>query len=150
MSSASACLVSFRDDLNRACSTERFCSYFSSASPVCLEHGPSVAELPFLGKPFKGHDAIAQYYALITSVLKGYGSAFDEKDLWIRVEEGDQKATAVWTGEADWGVQGTGKKWHEAVVWKFELGKSSEEGKWKFERWEVWADPLSAYLASKS
>ncbi|GAA5966456.1 hypothetical protein JCM21900_003478 [Sporobolomyces salmonicolor] len=149
MSSASSCLVSFRDDLNRACSTERFCSYFSRDAPVCVEHGPAVAELPFLGKPFEGHDAIARYYALITRVLKGYGSAFEEKDLWLRIEEGAHTASALWTGEADWAVQETGKSWHEAVVWKFELRRSTAESEWKLARWEVWADPLSAYLASK-
>ncbi|GAA6042176.1 hypothetical protein JCM8097_004999 [Rhodosporidiobolus ruineniae] len=157
MSSAvTARLVSFRDVINSGASPDDFASFFapSSASdspPCCIEHGPTGhAGLPFLGRPFTGQDGIRDYYKLITSVLAGKGSRFDEKDLLVRLDgeaDGAEKATAVWTGEARWSVQKTGKEWDEAVVWKFKLRKEGEE--WMLEKWEVWADTLSAYLASK-
>ncbi|BGP43811.1 hypothetical protein JCM10450v2_008009 [Rhodotorula kratochvilovae] len=143
-----ATLTHFRDDLNVSAPPSTFRSYFTtSRPPVCLEHGPlGHAALPFLGEPFEGEERILRYYALIGSVLKGKGSTFDKADLLVH-ERAKGLARAVWTGEAVWSVAATGKEWHEAVVWLFDVEK--EEGEWKIVRWEVWADTLSAYLASQ-
>ncbi|GAA5894788.1 hypothetical protein JCM8208_006072 [Rhodotorula glutinis] len=142
-----AFLLSFRDDLNAAAPPSQFRSYFTAGdSPVCLEHGPEHPDLPFLGKAFIGGSEIVRYYDLIGTVLKGKGSRFVEEDLFVKeVDEG--RVDAVWTGDATWSVARTGKEWHEAVVWRFGLEK--EDGEWRIRRWEVWADTLSAYLATQ-
>ncbi|GAA6055705.1 hypothetical protein JCM3770_001030 [Rhodotorula araucariae] len=142
-------LTHFRDDLNASAPPATFRSHFtSSRPPVCIEHGPAGhPELPFLGEPFEGGDRILHYYDLIGRVLKGKGSQFTEADLLIK-ERGNGRARVVWTGEAVWSVAATGKEWQEAVVWLFEMER--EGGKWRIATWEVWADPLSAYLASHS
>ncbi|BGP35717.1 hypothetical protein JCM10296v2_007569 [Rhodotorula toruloides] len=147
--SVPALLVRFRDDINTPCDASMFGAYFtSSTAPCCWEHGPKGHEkLPFLGDKFEGEDRVLEYWRLIGSVLKGKGSNFDERDLFVREEDGGGKARAIWTGDAVWSVAETGKEWHEAVVWKFDLVK--EGGKWKIQTWEVWADTLSAYLAAQ-
>ncbi|GAA5859173.1 hypothetical protein JCM8547_008902 [Rhodosporidiobolus lusitaniae] len=143
-------LLRFRDDLNAAAAPSTFTSYFTSSTlPTCIEHGPpGHSSLPFLGRPFTGHAQIEEYYNLIGTILKGEGSRFNEEDLLVKEKEGRGKAKAVWTGEATWSVQKTGKEWEESVVWAFDLIKE-EAAEWKIEKWEVWADTLSAYLASK-
>ncbi|GAA5891942.1 hypothetical protein JCM6882_007415 [Rhodosporidiobolus microsporus] len=149
-----AFLLAFRDDINAAASPSTFASYFVSDSsdsslPCCIEHGPSGHDaLPFLGRPFTSRDGILEYYQLISEVLKGKGGTYDEEDLLVKMREGGKRARAVWTGEAVWIVQKTGKEWKEAVVWAFDLGEVGD-GEWKIQRWEVWADTLSAYLASR-
>ncbi|BGP20406.1 hypothetical protein JCM10213_004630 [Rhodosporidiobolus nylandii] len=148
-----ALLVAFRDDLNAGASSTTFSSYFSADStsgntPCCVEHGPAGHfDLPFVGHPFVGQYGIRDYYGQITSVLAGKGSTFEEDDLLVKIKGGG-RARAVWTGEAVWSMQKTGKESREAVVWAFDLAKDAE-GQWKLDNWEVWADTLSAYLASQ-
>ncbi|GAA6015924.1 hypothetical protein JCM10207_006808 [Rhodosporidiobolus poonsookiae] len=145
-------LSSFLNALNAAAPPSIFSSFFVPPSsfhqPCCIEHGPSGhVDLPFLGEPFTGKDGIERYYSLIGSVLKGKGSRFDADDLLVKIKEGGRSARAVWTGMATWSVQKTGKEWDEAVVWAFDL--VYEDGEWNIVKWEVWADTLSAYLASQ-
>ncbi|GAA5992776.1 hypothetical protein JCM11641_007806 [Rhodosporidiobolus odoratus] len=151
-------LLHFRDSLNAASPPSTFSSFFISTTPgrslpCCIEHGPpDHPDLPFLGKPFTGQQAIEKYYSLISSILKGKGSTFNEDSLLVKLKEEETRARAVWTGTAVWSVQKTGKEWEEAVVWAFDAVKAVEgangQEEWKIEKWEVWADPLSAYLAS--
>ncbi|GAA5875228.1 hypothetical protein JCM3774_004176 [Rhodotorula dairenensis] len=147
-----ATLQRFRDAINDpSCSPSTFRSFFTDQNPVCIEHGPSGIEgLAFLGRPFSGEREILEYFALIGTVLKGHGSHFDDDNLVVRVHEKDHVHTArvIWTGTATWSVQETGKQWDEAVVWAFDLLREGRE--WKIQKWEVWADPLSAYLATKT
>ncbi|POY74982.1 hypothetical protein BMF94_1958 [Rhodotorula taiwanensis] len=146
-----ATLVRFRDAMNDpACTPSTLRPFFTDDKPVCIEHGPSdVEELPFLGKPYEGERAILEYFNLIGTVLKGRGSRFHEDDLVVKVLEKNHvhTARAIWTGEATWSVAKTGKEWQEHVVWAFDWLREGRE--WKIQKWEVWADPLSAYFATK-
>ncbi|BGP27950.1 hypothetical protein Rt10032_c14g5290 [Rhodotorula toruloides] len=148
-SSVPTLLVRFRDDINTPCDASTFRAYFTLwTAPCCWEHGPKGHDkLPFLGEKFEGEEKVLKYWDLIGSVLKGKGSNFDERDLLVREKERQGKARAVWTGDAVWSVAETGKEWKEEVVWLFDLVK--EGGDWKIQTWEVWADTLSAYLASQ-
>lgn len=133
-----AFLARFRDDLNAAAPPPKFRSYFTAREPpVCLEHGPTGhADLPFLGEAFTGGDEIVRYYELIGSILEGKGSNFRQEDFVFK-EVGGGRVKAIWTGDAVWSVAKTGREWHEAVVWLFEVAVEEEE--WKIARWEVWA-----------
>ncbi|GAA5982626.1 hypothetical protein JCM10908_006723 [Rhodotorula pacifica] len=153
----SATLNRFRDAINQgsSCQPSTFRSFFTEEqAPVCIEHGPSgIEELPFLGKEFKGEEgegSILEYFDLIGTVLKGRGSRFEDDDLLAKVYEKNHvhTARAIWTGTATWSVAQTGREWDEAVVWAFDLLREGRE--WKIQKWEVWAEPLSAYLAAKA
>lgn len=139
-----ATLTHFRDAINDpSCSPSTFRAFFTTESdhpPVCVEHGPSgLAELPFLGKEFRGEEAILEYFHLIGTVFRGHGSRFEADGMMFKIREREHvhTARAVWTGEATWSVQETGNKWDEKVVWAFDLLREGRQ--WKIERWEVWA-----------
>ncbi|KAJ8514725.1 hypothetical protein ONZ45_g7757 [Pleurotus djamor] len=101
------------------------------------EHGPQVHNLPFLGSKFRGHTGLRKYMDALSETL----DIFE----WEYVElcEGEGGTVFV-TGKGDFGNKQTGKRWTETFVSRFELDKEA-----KIIKYETWADPLSAYLASQ-
>ncbi|KAK9898878.1 hypothetical protein P389DRAFT_193894 [Cystobasidium minutum MCA 4210] len=141
---------------------QALCSSFSSgASPTELashfhpelgeayEHGPSdISSLPFLGRSFKGRSSVIEYFEMIGKYLKVVNGdmTFSEWTCDLLPDDVGDKVKAVVTvrGRAGFEYVSTGKSWKEQFYYRLEL-----DGDGKILRYEVWADPLSAYLASQ-
>ncbi|KAJ9648399.1 hypothetical protein H2201_000735 [Coniosporium apollinis] len=135
--------------------------FFAPNSPRITEHGPSwaTAALPFLGKTFSGKEGCVEYFEVLTKVLKMQmsESTFPGPEGFIvdvEAEVTDEGAgTGEETGKGVVSVVGrarfesveTGKGWDEAFVYR--LSEWDQEG--RFGHWEIWADPLSAWMAVK-
>ncbi|KAJ8497091.1 hypothetical protein ONZ45_g12203 [Pleurotus djamor] len=122
-----------------AMSSGDFAAMFESISDEALivEHGPPAHSLPFLGTEFRGHTGLRNYIDALSEAL----DIFE----WEYVEICEMEGGAVFvTGKGDFGSKKTGKRWTETFVSRFELDKET-----KIIKYETWADPLSAYLASQ-
>ena len=141
-----------------------------SQSPRITEHGPAWAQsrLPFLGTTFTGEKQCLRYFELLGQVL-----AFEPREDTFPSEDGfvvDEDAVAVSSGAAeqrseassasgdfDGGRRGvvtvvakgrfrsvkTGRSWEERFT--YHLSGFDEQG--RIGHWEIWADPLSAWVA---
>ncbi|KAH7041184.1 uncharacterized protein B0I36DRAFT_312311 [Microdochium trichocladiopsis] len=143
----------------------------AAAEILVLEHGlvnlPANSRakqlLPFLGRPFRGHDGVRRYFEAVGRVL-------DYRDMRFHVRPGDEveegcgglspfvvdvegRQVCV-KGRARFQSKETGQEWDESFIYKlgyvFE-GGGEEEGRrgWKVLRLEIWADPAAAYLAAR-
>ena len=139
-----------------ASSSETLDKYFTS-SPRILEHGPTWAtsRLPFLAIAFEGrrskdqhsNSAVAQltcddYYDLLTSTL-----SFNPSDDTLPPKEkfmvdAERKTVTVML-HAKFASVRTGKSWEEDFV--YVLSEFDED--FKIGCQELWADPLSAWVA---
>lgn len=143
--------------------------HFTPAAPRITEHGPTwaAARLPFLGHTFTGRDMCMQYFELLGSILafepvedtfpseEGFvvdPEAVDEpvNDLHSTVfyaeqedKEGVQRGVVTVTAKARFRAVKTGWSWEERFIYR--LSEFDENG--KIGHWEVWADPLSAWMA---
>ncbi|KZP00113.1 hypothetical protein CALVIDRAFT_560716 [Calocera viscosa TUFC12733] len=110
-------------------------------SPTITEHGPPTPSVPFL-RTFSGPGALEEYLSLLSRLLSISDAAYGEPSLDPEREIVCVKARARFT----W-LEGKGKgtQWEEEFVYVLsgfdELGRVGV--------WEVWADPLSAWLASQ-
>ncbi|KAF4555767.1 Hypothetical protein D9617_2g057300 [Elsinoe fawcettii] len=129
-------------------------------SPTIHEHGPSWTQtlLPFLGRDFTGKDDCLEYFTLLGGTLAfepqadSFPSATEivvdpeakgEGDAGDGFGKGNGTVTSV--GKGKFKAVKTGKEWEEKFIWV--LSGFDEEG--RIGRWDIWADPLSAWLAVK-
>lgn len=130
---------------------------FFTTNPQIHEHGPSwaISDLPFLGITFSGRQTSKpssspnsliptcdDYFSRLVSTLSFHPS----KDTFPPDEEFivDAEAGAVSViAKARFESVKTGVGWDEEFIYK--LSGFDEEG--RIGRWDVWADPLSAWVA---
>jgi hypothetical protein len=116
-----------------------------SSSPKITEHGPewSRSRLPFLAKTFTGKDGCEEYFKLMTDVLEMSLSddAFPAADEGFIVDAETEMVSVV--GKGRFTSRKTGKGWDEHFIYRF--SEFDEHG--KIGHWEIWADPLSAWVA---
>lgn len=134
--------------------------HFTHEDPRITEHGPSWADerLPFLGKTFSGKEGCMEYFRLLSETLEFIPSkdTFPPKEGFVvddRASSGTGHAGEGkgWDGRGVVSVVGrgkfravkTGKSWEEQFIYK--LSDFDEHG--KIGHWEIWADPLSAWIA---
>ena len=129
-------------------------NYFTTNAKI-LEHGPAWAadRLPFLGTKFQGRriqkfsntslkNSCDDYYDLLTSVL----SFHPEENMLPPKEEfmvDPKRGTVTIKLHAEFASIRTGKSWVEDFV--YVLSEFDENH--KIGSQELWADPLSAYMA---
>ncbi|EJU06515.1 hypothetical protein DACRYDRAFT_45207 [Dacryopinax primogenitus] len=108
-------------------------------SPTITEHGPPL--LPFL-RTFSGPSAVSDYLGILSEHLSlssvQYGQPTIDKD----------KETVTISAHArfTWlSPPGTGTSWTEDFLYML----SEFDPRGRVGRWDVWADPLSAWLASR-
>ncbi|KAI6091842.1 hypothetical protein F4821DRAFT_225704 [Hypoxylon rubiginosum] len=113
-------------------------SHFStSPDTLAFEHGlPELA--PFLGREFRGHDGVREYFQIIASCLR-----YDDMRFADYVVDAAENRVAV-RGEARFTWIATDEGWDE--VFAYALKFDDER---KVLRYEVWADSGAAYLASR-
>ncbi|KUJ11381.1 uncharacterized protein LY89DRAFT_739569 [Mollisia scopiformis] len=127
---------------------------FFVSSPKVTEHGPEWARsrLPFLSKTFSGRNGCVEYFELLGETLKmemGEGT-FPSKESgeWVVdeggcVEGGEDEGVVTVVGKARFESLKTGKGWEEKFIYRF----SGFDSSGKIGHWEIWADPLSAWVA---
>jgi hypothetical protein len=117
---------------------------FFTSSPRITEHGPEWANkrLPFLGKTFCGFDACVEYFNVLAEVLEMQlpRDAFPASEHFVVDAEAGQVCCV---GKGTFVSKKTGKKWSEQFAYRF--GEFDEQG--GIGHWEIWADPLSAWVA---
>ena len=125
--------------------------YFTKDAKI-LEHGPSWAHerLPFLGQIFQGRsspqaataDTCDRYYEILTSILSFHPDEHTvprKKAFMVDVNLG----TVTVKLHAKFSSVKTGKSWVEDFV--YVLSEFDDDG--KIGSQELWADPLSAWMA---
>ena len=130
--------------------TETLDKYFTLDAKI-LEHGPAWASerLPFLGITFQGRRSQGlptrtcdDYYDLLSSVLSFHPS----KDTIPTKEDfmvDPQKGTVTVKLRASFASIKTGRSWEEQFVYVL----SEFDENYKIGSHELWADPLSAWMA---
>ena len=148
-----------------------FCQALSQKSPVDLlekymtlnpkitEHGPEWAleRLPFLGKTFEGKIGCTRYFKVLSETLKMElnensfpNLAGFSADVKAEVRAGADELASKEIGTVNVVGKGyfaslrTGKSWEEKFIYRF----SGFDENGKFDHWEIWADPLSAWVAA--
>ncbi|KAF2088255.1 hypothetical protein K490DRAFT_73207 [Saccharata proteae CBS 121410] len=118
--------------------------YFTPQNPEITEHGPSWAttKLPFLGQTFTGVDGCVSYFSLLSETLKMQlsGDSFPGPEGFIVDAEANMVSVV---GGGRFESVRTGKSWTERFAYR--LSGWDEDG--KIGHWEIWADPLSAWVA---
>jgi hypothetical protein len=140
---------------------ELISKYFTSVNPCITEHGPEWARsrLPFLAKTFTGQAGCEEYFTTLSQTLKmqmgkdtfpapnsdGYVTDANATaaDIQGGNREGKPSGVVCVVGEATFASLKTGKQWHEKFIYRFSL--FDEDG--RIGHWEIWADPLSAWVA---
>ena len=130
--------------------------YFTPANPRITEHGPEWARtrLPFLAKTFSGESECEEYFTLLAQVLtmKLENDAFPAPESGEYVvdvaataekEEGELKGVVTVVGTGTFASIKTGKEWSEKFIYRF----SGFDREGRIGHWEIWADPLSAWVA---
>lgn len=139
-------------------SPEELMEKYMTSNPKITEHGPEWAaeRLPFLARTFEGKLGCAQYFKLLSETLK---MDLDENsfpnlagcsaDAKAEARTGSDELASQETGIVSLVGKGrfaslkTGKSWDEKFIYRF--SGFDEDG--KFGHWEIWADPLSAWVA---
>ncbi|KAF2679283.1 hypothetical protein K458DRAFT_314614 [Lentithecium fluviatile CBS 122367] len=118
-------------------------THFTSA-PSIHEHGPTWAHarLPFLSKTFSGKLACEEYFRLLSDVLEMQlpADAFPGLEGFIVDAEADMVSVV---GKGRFVSRKTGTGWDEQFIYRF----GGFDGEGRVGRWEIWADPLSAWEA---
>jgi len=113
-------------------------SHFSNSDDiVAIEHGLQQLA-PFLGRDFRGHDGIKQYFQVLSSTLSYENMRFgnfvvDAETFKVSVRG---EARFIWTS--------TAQAWDEVFTYVLEFDDHN-----KVKVYEIWADSGAAYLASK-
>ncbi|KAL2428289.1 hypothetical protein ABEF91_008040 [Exophiala dermatitidis] len=117
---------------------EEIFSHFSASEDVlALEHGlPELA--PFLGREFRGHKGLQEYFQSLSSNLK-----YDNMRFSNFVVDAEVSKVSV-RGEAKFTWTSTNQSWDEVFTYVLEFDEDT-----KVKVYEVWADSGAAYLASK-
>ncbi|KAF2204611.1 hypothetical protein GQ43DRAFT_409144 [Delitschia confertaspora ATCC 74209] len=119
--------------------------YFTPSSPRITEHGPPWANsrLPFLGKTFTGKEGCIKYFTVLSETLAMEMSedSFPSEEGFIVSPTASGMVSVV--GKGRFKSIKTGKGWDEQFIYRF--SGFDEEG--KIGHWEIWADPLSAWVA---
>lgn len=123
--------------------SELLSQYFSK-QPKITEHGPEWARsrLPFLAHTFSGKNGFEEYFKLLSETLAmslGKDAFPDATDFSVDAEAGVVSVV----GKGHFSSQKTGKGWDEQFIHRF--SEFDEDG--KIGHWEIWADPLSAWVA---
>jgi len=128
------------DAFARSASLEEIAPLFIP-SPTITEHGPLTPSVPFLNT-FSGPTALEKYMSILARLLKVSDASYGEPI----VDVSHNSVCVKGRGKFTW-IEGKGKdiQWSEEFV--YVLSEFDESG--KIGRWEVWADPLSAWLASQ-
>lgn len=135
---------------------------FFSSAPKITEHGPEFAKarLPFLATTFRGRregdtgqkgsqDTCDDYYDLLTSTLSFHpdpDTVPPEESFLVacaRDADGGWQCGVTIKLHASFSSIKTGRRWSESVV--YVLSEFDEEA--KIGHLEIWADPLSAWVA---
>jgi hypothetical protein len=132
-----AAAQSFCNSFAQKASLEVIFSHFSASSdPLIVEHGlPQLAS--FLGREFRGHDGLHEYFGLLAELLSYENMAFSNY-----LVDSDQNKVSV-RGEARFTWKSTKQSWDE--VFTYVLAFDDE---YKVKVYEVWADSGAAFLAS--
>lgn len=113
-------------------------------NPTIREHGPSwvTVHLPFLGRDFVGVDASYEYFELLSQSLKMHldEDSFPGADGFVVDAEANK---VVVVGKGKFESVTTGRSWDEKF--SYVLSGWDEDG--RLGRWDIWADPLSAWAA---
>ena len=117
------------------------------ARPTIHEHGPAWARgaLPFLGRDFAGARACEEYFAALGATLRmelDAAASFPGPE-GFAVDAADGGRVAI-AGRGTFASVATGRRWDERFA--YILSGWDEAGR-RFARWDVWADPLSAWAA---
>ncbi|KAI1853725.1 hypothetical protein JX266_001709 [Neoarthrinium moseri] len=118
--------------------------FFTSDNPSIKEHGPSWAtsHLHFLGREFMGVDGCVEYFELLSQSLRMHldEDSFPGKDA-LAVDADTGKVSVVGKGKFE--SVATGRSWDEKFT--YVLSNWDEDG--RIGKWDIWADPLSAWAA---
>lgn len=128
--------------------------YFNPKNPRITEHGPDWARdrLPFLSKTFSGISGCEEYFELLSQTLSMNvgddtfpppGSAGYVVDASAVANEGEKPGVVSVVGKASFSSIKTGKSWEEQFIYRF----SDFDDYGRIGHWEIWADPLSAWVA---
>lgn len=136
--------------------------HFTKNNGSITEHGPAWANkrLPFLGKTFTGRHECLKYFSLLSETLEFIPDedTFPNRDGIIVDDRANVSTTGGHAGEGKgWDGRGmvsvvgqakfkavkTGQSWDEQFIYR--LSEFDEDG--KIGHWEIWADPLSAWVA---
>ncbi len=140
----------------------------TDAAPEIKEHGPSWAQtlLPFLSRTFIGRDPSTtdpqagtcdDYFRLLAQTLEfrvdqsGFPPPEEfAVDVDARGSSGDEtengsgrRGVVTVSGWGEFASVKTGKSWKEKFVHRW----SGFDETGRIEKWEIWADPLSAWMA---
>ena len=128
------------------------------SEPKITEHGPEWARerLPFLGKTFEGRKGCDRYFELLSDTLKmdlneksfpslAGCSADAEAEARTGADElvSERAGIVSLVGKGRFTSLKTGKSWEEKFIYRL----SGFDGDGKIGHWEIWADPLSAWVA---
>ena len=128
--------------------------HFTTDNPKITEHGPEWANerLPFLGETFVGRDACLTYFQSLAETLEFIpnehtfpsreGIIVDDRAT-VEASGKDKKGVVSVVGQAKFKAVETGQSWDEQFIYR--LSEFDEDG--KIGHWEIWADPLSAWVA---
>lgn len=116
--------------------------------PTIHEHGPAWASraLPFLGRDFAGAQACEEYFAVLGATLRmelDAAASFPGPEGFVVDATADGGRVAV-TGRGTFASVATDRRWDERFA--YVLSGWDEAGR-RFTRWDIWADPLSAWAA---
>lgn len=116
---------------------EVFGHFSASDDVVVLEHGlPQLA--PFLGREFRGHAGIQEYFRILSTNLSYENMHFGN----FLVDPETSKVSC--RGQARFTWTSTKQGWDEVFTYVLEF-----DDKHKVRVYEIWADSGAAYLASK-
>ena len=142
--------------------------FTEAGTPKITEHGPAWASqrLRFLGRTFSGKDDCLNYFPLLAETLEfkptsdtftSQGSIVVDERATVSEHSNGSEPSGVATRPSTGGGMGivsvkgkgtfkaikTGKAWEEQFIWR--LSEYDEDG--GVGHWEIWADPLSAWVA---
>lgn len=128
--------------------------HFGADEPKITEHGPEWANkrLPFLGKTFTGRDEFLKYFQLLAETLEfipnehtfpGPDGIIVDEHARVGAEGKAEVGVVSVVGQAKFKAVKTGESWEEQFIYRL----SWFDGDGKIGHWEIWADPLSAWMA---
>ncbi|KAE9967985.1 hypothetical protein BLS_006079 [Venturia inaequalis] len=134
--------------------------YFIPEGAKITEHGPQwcTDRLPFLAKTFReisGDDSCETYFKLLSDTLKMHMTKYTfpaseaflvDADAVVEREDGRTRGAVSVVAQAKFESVKTGKSWEEEFIYK--LSGFDDVG--RIGHWEIWADPLSAWVAVTS
>ncbi|KAI2780047.1 hypothetical protein F4815DRAFT_157428 [Daldinia loculata] len=113
-------------------------SHFSSSTNIlAYEHGLKKLA-PFLGREFRGHDGVQEYFSTISSCLSYEDMCFAD----YIVDAVENRVAVRGTAKFTWTA--TGESWDEVFAYALKF-----DDQYKVLSYQVWADSGAAYLASK-